>query len=117
MESEHKNISTVFFPSPCQDDDSSREEKGDFSTFLQRNDFGYLKKPVSDNLKITVIQRGPDRYQSKSCPLAEKNGRSLCQQWFEKVFTNVEIVKRKWLLYSPYRQACYCFVCFSFSKK
>ena len=24
---------------------------------------------------------------------------------------------RKWLLYSPYRQACYCFVCFLFSKE
>ena len=116
MESEHNN-STISFPSPCQDDDSSGEAKGDFSTFLQRNDLEYLKKPVSNNLKIAMMQFGPERYQNKSCPFAEKDGRSLSQQWFEKVSTNGEIAARKWLLYSPYRQACYCFVCFLFSKE
>ena len=109
--------STVSSPSPCQDDDSREEEKGDFCTFLQRNDCGYLKKPVPDNLKITKIQHGPERYQNKRSPFAEKDGRSLSQQWFKKVSTNGEIVARKWLLYSPYRQACYCFVCFLFSKE
>ena len=82
----------------------------------ERHDFGYLKKPVPDNLKIIIIQHGPEGYQNKS-PLAEKDGRSLSQQWFEKVFTNGEVVSRKWLLYSPYRRACYCFVCFLFSKE
>ena len=77
MESEHNNNSTVFSPSPCQDDDSSEEEKGDFSTFLQRNDFGYLKKPIPDNLKITIIQHGLERHQNKSSPFAEKDERSL----------------------------------------
>jgi len=117
MEPEHNNNSTVSSLSPCQDEDSNREENIDFDIFLQRNDFGYLKKPVSDNLKITIIQHGPERYQNKSCPFAEKDGRSLSPQWFEKVSTNGEIVARKWLLYSPYRQVCYCFVCFLFSKE
>ena len=49
---EHNNNSTVSSPFPCQDNDSTGENKGDFSTFLQRNDFEYLKKPVPDNLKI-----------------------------------------------------------------
>ena len=80
MESENNNNSTVSSPSQCQDDDSSGEEKEDFSTFLQRNDFGYLKKPVPDNLKITIIQHGPERYQNKSMPFAEKDGRSLSKQ-------------------------------------
>ena len=48
MESENNNNNTVSSPSLYQEDDSSAEEKGDFSTFLQRNDFGYLKKPVPD---------------------------------------------------------------------
>ena len=95
MESEHNNSSAVSSPSPCQDDDSNGEEKGDFSNFLQRNDFGYLRKPVPDNLKITIIQHGPERYQNKSSPFAEKDGRSLSLQWFEKVSTNGEIVARK----------------------
>ena len=80
MESEHNNNSTVSFPSQCQDDDSSGDKKENFSTFLQRNDFGYLKKPVPDNLKITIIQHGPERYQNKSSPFAEKDRRSLSQQ-------------------------------------
>ena len=117
MESKHNNNSIVSSPSPCQDDDSSGEEKGDFSTFLQKNDFGYLKKPVPDNWKITIVQHCPERYQNKSSPFTEKDGRSLSQQWFEKVFTNGEIVARKWLLYSPDRQPCYCSVCFLLSKE
>ena len=108
---------SVSSPSPCQDDDSSGEEKENFSTFLQRSDFGNLKKPVSDNLKITIIQHGPERYQNESSLFAEKDGRSLSEQWFKKVSTNGEILARKWLLYSPYRQACYCFLCFLFSKE
>ena len=36
MESEHNTVSPQ---SPCQDDDSSEEDKGDFNTFLQRNFF------------------------------------------------------------------------------
>ena len=116
MESEHNNNRTVSSTSPCQDDDSSREQKGDSSTFLKRNNFGYSKKPVPDNLKITIIRHGPERYQNKSCPFTEKDGRSLSQQWFEKVSTNREIVARKWLLYFPYRQAFYCFVCFYFKR-
>ena len=42
MESEHNNNSTLSHPHPYQDDDSSRDEKEDFSTFLQRYDFEYL---------------------------------------------------------------------------
>ena len=80
MKSEHNNNSTVSSLSQCQDDDSSGEKKEDFSTFLQRNDFRYLKKPVPDNLKITIIQHGPERYQNKSMPFAEKDGRSLSKQ-------------------------------------
>ena len=63
------------------------------------------------------MQHWPGRYQNKINPFAEKDGRSLSQQWFEKVSTNGEIVARKWLLYSPDRQACYCFVCFLLSKE
>ena len=93
------------------------EKKRIFQHFFAKNDFGCLRKPVPDNLKITIIQHGLERYQNKSSPFAEKDGRSLSLQWFEKVSTNGEIVARKWLLYSPYRQACYCFLCFLFSKK
>ena len=80
MESEHNNNSTVSFPSQCQYDDSSGEEKKDFSTFLQRNDFGYLKKPVPDKLKITIIQHGRKRYQNKSSPSAENDRISLSHE-------------------------------------
>ena len=46
------------------------------------------------------------------------DGRSLSRQRFEKVSTNEEPVNRKWLLYSPFQEVCYCFVCFClFSKE
>lgn len=125
MESENKTVSSQ---SPCQNDDStstsSSEEnkddhKEDFNTmtFFQKHDFGYLKKPVPDNLRMTIVQHGPERYQHKSGPFAEKDGRSLSRHWFEKVSTNGETVARKWLLYSPYQEVCHCFVCFLFSKQ
>ena len=95
IKSEHNNNSTVSFPFLCQSDYFSREETGDFSTFLQRNDFGYLKKPVLNDLEI-IIKHGPERYLNKSCPFAEKDGRFLSQQWFKNVSTNGEIVARKW---------------------
>ena len=63
---------------------------------------------------MTIVQHDPERYQHKSGPLAEVDGRSLSRQWFAKVSTNGEPVKRKWLLYSPYQELCYCFVCFCF---
>ena len=76
---------------------------------MRSNEFGYLKKPVPDNLKITILK-------NKSCPFAEKDGRSLSQQRFEKVSTNGEIVTKKWLLYFPYRQAYYCLYLSYFQK-
>lgn len=69
---------------------------------------------------MTIVQHGPEKYQNKSgpfTPFAEKDGRSFSKKWFYKASTNGEIVERKWLLYSPYRDACYCFVCFLFSKE
>ena len=60
----------------------------EFSTFLQNHDFGYLKKPVPNNLRMTIVQHGPEIYQHKSSPFAEKDGRSSSRQWFEKVSTN-----------------------------
>ena len=109
MELEHNNNSSLLFLPRLHVKMMIRAEKKKkiSALFLQRNDFGYLKKPVPYNSKITIIQLyGPKRYQNKSSPFAKKDRRSLSQQWFEKVFTNGEIVARKWLLYSSYRQAC-----------
>ena len=41
----------------------------------------------------------------------------MSKHLFEKLSINGETVERKWLLYSPYRQVCYCFACFLFSKE
>ena len=61
--SEHNTLSPQ---SRCQDDDPCEENKEDFSIFLQRSDFGCLKKPIPDHLKMTILQHGPERYQNKS---------------------------------------------------
>lgn len=70
---------------------------------------------------MTLVQHGPKRYQNKSGPFtsfAEKgHGRSFSKKWFNKVSINGEIVERKWLLYSPYRDTCYCFACCLFSNE
>ena len=106
--SNNDNDYIVSSPSPCPDDDNNEEKN--FSTFLHRNNFGYLKKAVPDKLKITIIQHGPEKYQNKGSAYAKKDGRPLSQQWFHKVSTNGDSVARKWLVYSPYRKACYYFL-------
>ena len=70
----NRNIIPFFPYFPCQDDDSSEEDKGDFSTFLQTNYFGYLEKPVPDNLKVTTVQHGPERYQNETVHLMRRMG-------------------------------------------
>ena len=67
------NDNIVSSPSARQDDDSNEK---DFSIFLQRNNFRHLKKPVSDKLKITIIQRGLDKHQNKVVHLLRRIGGS-----------------------------------------
>ena len=114
---------------PCQPEpnavssdtnDTCERDDTDLSLFLKENDFGYLRKHIPDQLKMTIVECGPEKYQHKSGPFrptCDKDDRSFTKQWFEKRSTNGEVVQRKWLLYSPHKNVCYCFVCFLFSNE
>ncbi|XP_059160047.1 uncharacterized protein LOC131943787 [Physella acuta] len=107
---------------PCQSEpnavssatsDTRERDDTDLCMFLKENDFGYLRKHIPDQLKMTIVECGPEKYQHKNGPFrptCDKDDRSFTKQWFEKHSTNDEVVQRKWLLYSPHKNVCYCFV-------
>ena len=86
----------------------------DFSTFLPRNNFGKLKKPVPDKLKIT-IHMDQKNIKIKVVHL-QWMGNSYSSSDFTKFRQIKKLWEEKWLFYSPYWKAYYCFVCFLFSK-
>ena len=82
-------------------------------TCIQNKDFGFLQKPISDALRVEILKLGPECFQNKNAQFCETEGRSFSATWFSKTATN-ESIERKWLLYSPSKDACYCFPCFLF---
>ena len=118
MLSQHcSSNNVVFFLSLSQVDDSKEEDERQFRAFVEQNNFGYLKKPVSDKLKITIIQHGPKKYQNKGSTFAKKDGRSLCQHWFYKVPTNGKIAARKRVVVLSISGSMLLFRTFLFLKK
>jgi hypothetical protein len=125
-ESEHNPPEPDEIPGPSQPpEELSREvcqpetETSKFSEpedqpnlFLEKNDFGFLKRPVSDELRLEIVKRGPAVFQNTDAQFFEQKGRSFSRTWFKKVTTNGEEVERSWLLYSPHKESCLCFACF-----
>nr|XP_039261934.1 zinc finger MYM-type protein 1-like [Styela clava] len=98
------------------DDAEGNNYDGNFIELFCDHDLGRLRKPISTHLEKFLVQQGPENFQHKEGPFAKREGRSLSKHWFETLSSNGECFQRKWLIYSPCKQAAFCFVCFLFSK-
>ena len=87
-----------------------------FFELVRNYDFECLRKPISTHLAKFLVQQGSENFQHKKGSFDKKEGRSLSKHWFETLSSNGECLQRKWLIYSPCKQAAFCFVCFLFSK-
>ena len=86
-------------------------------------DFGYLEfqenfhsfSPIiSQKLRTEIILRGSSLFQNNKGSFAIHNGRSITTSWFKKKLANGGFVSRSWLIYSPYKEALFCFCCLLF---
>ena len=98
------------------DDAEGNNNDEDLFELFRDHDFGRLRKPISSHLVKCLVQQGPENFQHKEGPFAKRGGRSLSKHWFETLSSNGERLQRKWLIYSPCKQAAFCFVCFLFSR-
>ena len=88
----------------------------DFFELFCNYNFGRLRKPIFTHLVECLVQQEPENFQHKEDPFAKKEGRSLSKHWFQILSSNGERLQRKWLIYSPCKQASFCFVCFLLSR-
>ena len=98
------------------DDAECNNNDEDFFELFRGHDFGRLRKPISTHLVKCFVQQEPENFQHKEGPFAKKGERSFFKHWFETLSSNGERSQRKWLIYSPCKQAAFCFVCFLFSR-
>lgn len=70
---------------------------------------------ISDSVRIELVRRGSGPLQHRCGPFSSIKGRSLSERWFSKRLTNRQLVPRSWLLYSPSKEAAFCFCCVLFA--
>ena len=94
------------------------------------NDIGFLKfspseKPDLDEAtKMKMVKMGADAFRNEDATLpktlcssgAKWIARGMTKSWFHKALPNGQEVPRTWLLYSPHKEAAYCFCCLLFPK-
>lgn len=81
------------------------------------DDLGYFPLgPIPDNLRMELVQRGTGQIQHKNGPFVVVRGRSLSAKWFSKELQNGQLVPRSWLVYSPFKEALFCFCCVLFGR-
>lgn len=80
-------------------------------------DAGTWVMPVSDDLRVELVERGPHGLQNMdvSFPSNTEN-RSMSRDWFFKILPNGERMRRSWIVYSPTKNAVYCFCCRLFNR-
>ena len=97
------------------DEAEDNKNNQDFFELFHDHDFGRLRKPIFIHLVKCLVQQGPENFHHKKDSFFKKKGRSLSKHWFEwRAFGGR--LRRKWLLYSPCKQAAFCVVCFVFSR-
>jgi len=94
----------------------------DIPPLLAFHDVGYLifdpvtrESVIPNSVRREMLARGSVAFQNKDCQFPVTNGRSMQATWFTKWLTNGSNVNRWWLLYSPMKDAAYCFACLLFS--
>ncbi|XP_059141319.1 uncharacterized protein LOC131929216 [Physella acuta] len=85
-------------------------------------DVGYLDfdkqsklSVISQRLRTEMIAQGSLAFQNRNAQFATSSGRCMTQVWFQRKLANGEEVSRSWLLYSPLKEAAYCFCCLLFT--
>ena len=94
----------------------------DIASVIAFHDVGYLTfdqntlQTVIDNrVHSEMLALGSAAFQNNCGQFPVTNGRSMQASWFTKLLTNGSNVNRSWLIYSPVKDAAYCFPCLLFS--
>ena len=68
---------------------------------------------ITRNLRDEIISKGAPYFQHSEGPFAAKEGRKMTKFWFSRKLGNGQgvVVHRSWLIYSPLKEAAYCFCC------
>lgn len=75
-------------------------------------DAGHWPEVIEDSLKVQLIERGPSSVKNRNGPFPKNShNRSFSCDWFYKMLKNHEKVERSWLLFSPLKNAVFCFPC------
>ena len=99
------------------------EAKKPLPDVIQRKDFGHLmfdkfsrKAVLSDALRTEMLLKGSRFFQNSTGPFSMKSRRSMTSSWFKRRLGKGqgEQVARSWLLYSPAKNAAFCFCCLLF---
>jgi len=89
---------------------------------LKLDDAGYWPEVFTDEIRLEIVRNGSVAVQHINANFAEigceRKGlstkgvsRYLTREWFFRTLSNGEKVLRSWLIYSPSKQALYCFCC------
>ena len=107
-------------------DVSKCDTESEHSAIVNR-DVGYIeflnsgRAGVDENLRNKMVSLGSHYFQNtdKDLPSAKYGTkqvkRGLTTNWFVKSLQNGEEVVRTWLIYSPFKEAVFCFCCLLFS--
>ena len=94
---------------------SAHSERIDVKIFT---DIGYWPENIDKTLKNELVKKGTSQLQNKDAFFPRNiNGRSFSKDWFYKNLDNDEKILRTWLLYSPVKNAVFCFPCTLFKAK
>ena len=127
------NTSTNVSPVCAQNMDNTFDSKDDrehSSTLVDTekpvqldvmSDVSVWNMPLSDNLRLAIIEQGSAPYQNKDGPFksvsrqltndSKGHVRQLTKEWFYKVMPNEEKILRSWMVYSLKTDQLYCFCC------
>lgn len=100
-------------------------------TDIDSNDIGKWPESINSNLRLLLVQRGPEVIQHMDTNLSEEStvsrtsttqsdvnstkskviSRRLTNDWFYRTLPNGEKVLRSWMAYSPSKASLFCFCC------
>lgn len=73
---------------------------------------------VDEATKMAIVKKGSSAFQHADAVLPKvlfgSVSRGMTKNWFFKTLTNGKQVPRTWLLYSPHKEAAFCFCCLLF---
>ncbi|KAK5646182.1 hypothetical protein RI129_004646 [Pyrocoelia pectoralis] len=84
------------------------------------HDIGYLQfndensAMISQQLRTEMVSTGSRVFQNADSRFPRVAGRSMTAEWFKRRLANGNVVNRSWLVYSPHKEAAYCFCCLLF---